>query len=82
MVVEIDVAVTVTHEELVLAGRTVVMFDVGIETVVFVILKGWDAVYVGSDIIVEFKESGGMLDEGVVGGLSVPFLPIFVGVPT
>lgn len=44
MVVEIDVAVTVTHAlELVLTRRTVVMFDVGIETVVFVILKARDA---------------------------------------
>jgi hypothetical protein len=41
VVVEMDVAVTVTHAlELVIADGTVVMFDVGVEVVVFVILNG------------------------------------------
>jgi len=39
-----DVAVTVTHAlELVVAGETVVMFDVGVEVVVFVMLNGGSA---------------------------------------
>lgn len=91
-----DVAVTVTHTlELVLADREVVMFDVGvtdnesvevifdvgIETVAFVTLKGGGIRLVDSEIFVEFKDSVGMLNEVVVGRPWLPLLPIFVGVP-